>query len=127
MGRAPPDAVDHGAQQARQADRDHDHRDHRLADQGPQDQAFHDQADHRRTEERRQHAHTPGEAELADEGEGEVGAEEQELALREVDHVARLEDDDEADGHQRVDHAVREAGDGELKEDVGVHRPLLRR
>src|SRR5438045_1872772 len=116
-----PDAEDDGAQDAGEAERNHDDGDDRLADHRPQDEPLHGEAE--------QHREDDGESERPGERDvhvlhhrpEDVRAEEQELALGEVQDAARLVDDDEAQGDEGVDAPHHEAVDGELEEEL--HQP----
>ena len=111
-----PDGRDRLLEDEQQADRHHDHREGRLTDHAAQDDPLGGRAD--------QAADGHGHGDSQIEGHvprvvgvvGQVGAQDDEAALGEVDHPRRLVDDDEAQGHQGVEGPEGEAGEAELQE-----------
>jgi hypothetical protein len=107
----------------REPDPDHDHRNRRLAHERAQDQAFHEQPEHDCDPDGAGDGQRPVQPRVDRQRPDDVRADQQELALREVDHARGLVDQHEAEGGEGEDRAVREARDGEL--DEGVHQAPL--
>ena len=63
------------------------------------------EAEHDRADERQRQGHIEGEVHLEDRGPRDVGPEQHQLPRPEVDHARSLEDQHEAQRHQRVDAA----------------------
>src|SRR6266702_2301317 len=121
-----PDALHDGPQHAGEAEGHHDHRDDRLADERAQNQALeHDAQDGGEGEGEQQRG--ADRRVRAGDGEEDVRSEQQELALREVQDAARLEDDDEAERDQRIDAAHHQAVEEDLEEELHHAPPAATR
>ena len=103
--------------QDEEADGDDHERDHRpvlqRADQDAVDDDAEHERDHERQEERQPVADVP-QRQLV----GDVRRRHRHLPLREVDHLGGAVDEDEREREASVDDALREAGDGLLREDA---------
>ena len=69
-------------------------------------------------QDRRQHQGAP-KADIGDHGEGEIAADRQEAAMGEIDHPGQIEDERQAERHQRIeradDQAVKDIEENELR------------
>ena len=83
-----------------------------------------DEREHDRARERGQHRDRPAEMKLHRHGEEQIGAEHHHLAHGEIEDVARLVDDDEAERGEHIDAARRDADQAVFEE---LHRITPRR
>ena len=121
-----PDPLHDGAQDARKSQRHHDDGDDRLADEGAQHHPLQDQPEQGGEGEGQEQRGDHGDVRLRDDGQEDVGAEQEKLALGEVQDAARLVDDDESEGDQRVDASHHQAVDHQLEEKLHQAAPISR-
>jgi hypothetical protein len=110
---------DHGDQAAGQeadADGGHHHGEGRLAEQRAQHGALQRHAEEEHHGEGGDEGGPEGQAQRQRAGEAEEAAHHHQVALGEVDGLGGLVDEDEAEGDQAVDAALRDAAGDELQE-----------
>ena len=108
-----------------QADGDEDDRERRLAHHAPHDQALEAGGDERHADHRRDQRETEADLPLDRELVGEIGAQQDEPSLGEVERAGGLVDHHEAQGDEPVDRPGGDPREEELDE-LGHDRLLAR-
>ena len=99
-------------------DREHDDRELRLADDSSEDRRVQGRAEDSNQHHRQRKRQPVADPVPDDEHVAGEGAQHQEIALREVHELGRFVDEHEAERHQPIDAAHREAVQHELQDDV---------
>ena len=115
------DPLHRGLKHGRQPDRDHDHRDDRLADHRAQHDDLERHAEDQHEHQCDRHAEIERQLVFRQQPPANPGADQKELALREVHHLSRLVDQHERHRDDAIERADNEAVGQELDEKLCVH------
>src|SRR5213079_3127278 len=110
-----------GLKHRRQPDGHHDHRNDRLADHWAQDHDLNRDAEYEHEDERQRHADPERHFIFGEQRPAHPGADQQQLALREIHYLRGLVDQHERHRDHAIQRADHQTVDQKLDQELDVH------